>query len=105
MSRPEVLVFVQEGCPSCDAIKPLVDQMSRHYATCVDTRVVDVYAEEGFADAMGVEETPTVIGVNPAKRPVVRMVGHDGNPNRLVQIYAACLMTVTTCSVPPWREI
>jgi hypothetical protein len=103
--RPEVLVFVMNGCPACGQLKPLAQQVAAHYRTCIDTRVVDVDADAAFADAMGVEELPTVIGVNGAKQPQIRMVGHDGKPGRLVEVYSRLLQGVTSCSVAPFRDV
>jgi thioredoxin-like negative regulator of GroEL len=103
--KPEVLIFTMEGCSACEALKPLAGQMGTHYQACVDTRVIDVDRESRLADAMGVEETPTVIGVNPGKHPIVRMVGHDGTPERLVQVYSTVLATVTSCTVDPFRDV
>lgn len=103
--RPEVLVFVQNGCHHCAALKPLAEQMAAHYRACVDTKIVDVDSDPGFADAMGIEELPTVIGVNGAKQPQIRMVGHDGKPDRMVAVYSRLLDGVTSCSVAPFRDV
>lgn len=103
--RPEVLVFVMQGCPACESLKPLAEQMSTHYAQCVDTKIIDVNSDGGLSDAMGVEETPTVIGVNPSKQPVIRMVGHDGTPTRMVRVYDAVLGTAQSCHVPQFQDV
>jgi len=105
MSKPEVLIFVMDGCPACSTLKPLAEQMAAHYGQCVDTRFIDVDAESSFADAMSIEETPTVIGVNPSKQPVCRMKGHDGKPERLDQIYQTALGTAVSCTVGPFRDV
>lgn len=101
--KPEVLVFVMQGCPACTSLKPLAERMAAHYGGCVDTKIIDVDSDAGLSDAMGVEETPTVIGVNPDKRPVIRMVGHDGKPDRMLQIYGA--VTNGTCKIDPFRDV
>lgn len=103
--RPEVLVFVMDGCPACGQLKPLAEQMANHYSTCVDTRIINVDSDPSFADAMGVEELPTVIGVNGAKQPQIRMVGHDGKPDRMIQVYSRLLQGVTSCTVAPFRDV
>lgn len=103
--RPEVLVFVMQGCPACQSLKPLAEQMQAHYAQCVDTRIIDVDSDGGLSDAMGVEETPTVIGVNPGRQPIIRMVGHDGTPTRMVRVYDAVLGTAMSCSVEPFKDV
>ena len=79
--------------------------MSTHYQRCVSTRIINVDTEAEFADAMGVEELPTIIGVNAAKQPQIRMVGHDGKPDRLIQVYSRLLEGVTSCSVSPFRDV
>ena len=103
--RPEILVFTMDGCEACEDLKPLADQMAAHYRACMDTRFIDVDAESDFADQMGIEETPTVIGVNPQKKPIVRMAGHDGKPERLGRIYSTLAATVTSCRVGPFHDV
>jgi thioredoxin-like negative regulator of GroEL len=103
--KPEVLVFVMQGCPACESLKPLAQQMQAHYGACIDTKIIDVDRDGGLSDAMGVEETPTVIGVNTGKQPIIRMVGHDGTPTRMVQVYTTVLGTVQSCSVPPFQDV
>ena len=71
----EVLVFVMRGCGACHALKPLAQSVAAHYGRCVQTRFVDVDRESDLADMMGVEATPTVVGIDNGKRPVIRMVG------------------------------
>lgn len=105
MARPEVLVFVMQGCGSCADLKPLVDQLAAHYAACVDTRVVDVDQESPLADAMSVEATPTALAINPARHPVARMVGHDGTPARIIAIYQAAVATAQSCAVKPFTDV
>lgn len=103
--RPEVLVFVMDGCHACGQIKPLIDQLAAHYAPCVDTRIVNCDAEEKFADAMGIEETPTVLGVV-NKQPVVRLVGVMGNEvERLNAVYGRLIQDAQSCSVGPFRDV
>ncbi len=103
--RPEVLVFVMESCGACEELKPLVIKTGIHYRTCIDTRVVDVDAESQFADLMGVEETPTVIGIDGNRQPIIRMKGHSGDPARLIAIYSKLLESATSCRVEPFQEI
>lgn len=79
--------------------------MKFHYGTCIDTRFVDVDDEDEFADAMGVEETPTVIGVNSHRQPMIRMVGHDGGSTRLARIYDTLMENVVACRVDPFRDV
>lgn len=105
MSRPEVLVFVMEGCPACHALRPLAEQYAAHYAPCIETKIIDVDSDGGLSDAMAVDSTPTVIGVNAHKQPIVRMVGHDGKPERFQRVYDAVLSTVTSCQVPPFGDV
>lgn len=105
MSRPEVLVFTMQGCWACMSLKPLAQQIANHYGACIDTKFIDVDNDDGLSDAMGVEETPTVIGVNAAKQPVARMIGHDGKPDRLVEVYNKVMSTATSCSVEPFRDV
>ena len=102
--RPEVLIFTMAHCPACAQLKPIAKQMASHYGQCVDTRFVDVDAEDKFADAMGVEELPTMIGVNPGKQPVARMVGFDG-PGRMAKVSGACVETAMSCSVRPFADV
>ncbi len=105
VNQPEVLVFVMSGCAACSELKPLAQQMSVHYQRCINTRIIDVDVDAEFADAMGVEELPTIIGVNAAKQPQIRMVGHDGKPDRLIEVYSRLLAGVTSCSVSPFRDV
>jgi thioredoxin-like negative regulator of GroEL len=104
MSKPEVLVFTMTGCPACAQLKPFARQMATHYGQCVDTRFVDVDRESQFADAMGIEELPTMIGVNPGKQPVCRMVGFEG-PARMAKVYDQTLETAVSCSVKPFQDV
>lgn len=104
MNRPEVLVFLMDGCQSCHELRPIAERLHAHYATCIDTRFIDVDSEANLADAMGVEETPTVIGVI-NRQPVIRMVGHDGSPDRLVQVYSKMVEGVVTCTVDRFRDV
>jgi thioredoxin-like negative regulator of GroEL len=103
--KPEVLVFVMQGCPACSQLKPLAEKMATHYGACVDTKIIDVDSDAGLSDAMGVEETPTVIGVGPDKRPVARMVGHDGKADRIIQVYGTVLSGATACRVQPFKDV
>ncbi len=105
MSRPEVLVFTMASCWACMSLKPLAQQMATHYGSCIETKFIDVDDDGGLSDAMGVDSTPTVIGVNGAKQPIARMVGHDGGPARLVEVYNTVMATVTSCSVQPFRDV
>lgn len=86
-------------------LKPIATQLATHYGACITTRFVDVDQESDLADAMGVEETPTVIGVNTARQPQIRMVGHDGKPDRLIQVYTTLAANVTSCVVGPFRDV
>ncbi len=103
--RPEVLVFVMKGCGACSQLKPLTAQFGAHYAACIDTRVVDVDAESDLADAMGIEATPTLIGVNPSRQPVARMEGYDGSPVRVQKVYDAVVATATSGRVVPFHDL
>lgn len=103
--RPEVLIFVMDGCFACSELEPIAQRMQSHYASCIDTRFIDVDAAPAFADAMGIEETPTVIGVDVGKRPVVRMIGADGLPDRLASVYAKLIEGVSTCRIDPFRDV
>ena len=86
-------------------LKPLAHRVAQHYSQCIETKFIDVDNDGGLSDSMGVEETPTVIGVNPAKQPVIRMVGHDGKPDRLVEVYNKVMATVMTCSVNSFHDV
>ena len=99
----EVLVFTMIGCPACYQLKPVAQRVGAHYASCVETKFIDVDRESALADSMGVEETPTVIGVNSARQPIVRMVGYDGGTDRIVKVYAAVLGG--SCSVGPYGDV
>ena len=61
--KPEVLVFVMNGCAACDQLKPLAQATAAHYGACVETRIINVDQDGGLSDAMAVDETPTVIGI------------------------------------------
>ncbi len=87
------------------SLKPLAQRMAAHYGRCIETRFIDVENDDGLSDAMGVEETPTVIGVDVAKQPLIRMVGHDGKPARLVEVYDKVMTSVTSCTVDPFRDV
>ena len=101
--KPEVLVFVMSGCPACDQLKPLAQQTAAHYGACVETKIINVDQDGGLSDAMAVDETPTVIGIV-GKKPVIRMVGHDGKPARLVKVYATVLQG-QSCPIGPFRDV
>jgi thioredoxin-like negative regulator of GroEL len=101
--KPEVLVFVMDGCPACSQLKPLAERTATHFGACVETKIVNVDRDAGLSDAMAVEETPTVIGVV-GKKPVIRMVGHDGKPERLLKVYST-VMQGMTCPVGPFRDV
>lgn len=103
--RPEMLVFVMKGCGACQDLKPLVQRIAAHYATCVDTRILDVDEHDGLADSMGVESTPTAIAVNRHKQPIGRMVGHDGKPERILRLYQTAVAAATSCQVPPFSDV
>lgn len=103
--QPEVLIFTMQGCGACEILRPVAEQIAAHYQRCISTRFVDVDQESQLADAMGIEETPTVIGVNAAKQPIVRMVGHDGKSERVVRIYTSLMEGVTSCAVQPFQDV
>lgn len=103
--RPEVLIFVMQGCGACHMLRPQAEQLAAHYRACIDTRFVDVDQESGLADLMGVEETPTAIGINGARQPCIRMVGHDGTAERLTAIYTRLVAEVQTCQVAPFQDV
>jgi thiol-disulfide isomerase/thioredoxin len=97
----EVLVFVQEGCPACHEIRPLVDQLAAHYGRCVRTRIVDVNKESLLSDAMQVRDTPTIIGAKNFHSEL-RMVGAENAATRLPQLYSS-LVTGASCPVGAWK--
>jgi len=97
----EVLVFVQEGCPACHEIRPLVDRLAAHYGRCVRTRIVDVNRESLLADSMHIENTPTVIGSKNFYAEV-RMVGGENAEQRLPQLYHS-LLSGGSCPVGAWK--
>ncbi len=97
----EVLVFIQDGCPACHEVLPLVNQLSGHYVRCVRTRIVDVNREPIFADALQIQETPTIIGTRNYEAQV-RMVGADNAPTRLPELYQT-LMASGSCPVGAWK--
>lgn len=105
MPQPEVLVFVMRGCGACHALRPIVDRVAEHYGACVATHIIDVDAHSVLADTMGVEETPTIIGVDPMRRARVRMIGFDGKPDRIAALYAKIAAEATSCSVGRFEDV
>lgn len=86
----QVLAFVQDGCPACEAAKPVVQRLAEVYARCVDTRFVDVNREGLLADAMQVRETPTIMG-NVNYHPTIRLIGATDIEQRLNALYLQLL--------------
>ena len=41
----EVLVFTMIGCPACYQLKPVAQRVGAHYASCVETKFIDVDRE------------------------------------------------------------
>lgn len=99
----EVLVFVQNGCPACHEITPLVERMGAHYGQCVSTRIVDVHREGLLADRMRITETPTVIGCV-AMQPVIRLVSAQDFEPRMVNLYDQLLREGSCPVAQPWTR-
>jgi len=98
----EVLVFVQPGCPACEEIHRIAEQIAAHYSTCVVTRFVNVQEQGLLADTMQIQETPTVVGaVN--YYPTIRMIGANDAVNRLTGLYTQLLGDHPACSVGSWK--
>jgi thiol-disulfide isomerase/thioredoxin len=56
-------VFIQEGCPACEAFKPKFDKVAARYSHLVPVYVLDAQSTDphvqNLADRIGVVYTPT----------------------------------------------
>jgi len=73
--KPAVLDFWQPGCPPCDAMEPLLEQLEEEYGGRVDFFSYNVYEAWEEAESYGIRATPTFIFLDTGGKEVSRLLG------------------------------
>ena len=70
-----VIDFWRPGCPPCDAMEPIVEQLKEEYGDRVDFKAYNTLEERGKVDKYGIAAVPTFLFINAAGEIVDKVVG------------------------------
>lgn len=70
-----VIDFWRPGCPPCDAMEPIVEQLKEEYGDQVDFKAYNTMEERGKVDKYGIAAVPTFLFIDAAGEIVDKVVG------------------------------
>lgn len=73
--RPILVEFLGPGCPACEAMRPVMEELEKEYGDRIDFRYYDTSRERDLVQEYGIEYIPTFLFVDSSGRVVNRLVG------------------------------
>ena len=73
--KPVFIDFWRPGCPPCDAMEPIVEQLEEEYGDRVDFKAYNTLEERGKVDQYGISAVPTFLFINAAGEIMDKIVG------------------------------
>ena len=73
--KPVVIDFWRPGCPPCDAMEPIVEQLKEEYGDQVDFKAYNTLEERGKVDKYSIAAVPTFLFINTSGEIVDKVVG------------------------------
>ena len=73
--KPVIIDFWRPGCPPCDVMEPIVDELKEEYGDQVDFKAYNTLEERGKVDQYGITAVPTFLFINAAGEIVDKVVG------------------------------
>ena len=73
--KPVVIDFWRPGCPPCDVMEPIVEQLKEEYGDQVDFKAYNTLEERGKVDQYGIAAVPTFLFINASGEIVDKVVG------------------------------
>jgi len=98
-AKPKIIMFKQAGCPICEDTLPLVQRLAAHYASCIDTEILDVEQAPELVVKYGVDAVPDLVSFRPDGSPAFRLTGYVDTIQRCQRLYVAVLHTAQSCTV------
>ena len=77
--KPAVVDFYAQWCGPCNALSPILEEISDEYAGKVDIYKIDVDQEEDLAIAFGIRTIPTLLFIPIDKNPQIMVGGLPKN--------------------------
>ena len=73
--KPVVIDFWRPGCPPCDVMEPIVEQLKEEYGDQVDFKAYNTLEERGKVDKYSIAAVPTFLFINASGEIVDKVVG------------------------------
>jgi thioredoxin 1 len=73
--KPVLIDFWRPGCPPCDVMEPIVEQLKEEYGDRVDFKAYNTLEERGKVDKYGITAVPTFLFINTDGEIVDKVVG------------------------------
>jgi thioredoxin 1 len=73
--KPVIIDFWRPGCPPCDVMEPIVEELKEEYGDQVDFKAYNTLEERGKVDQYGITAVPTFLFINAAGEIVDKVVG------------------------------
>lgn len=73
--KPVVIDFWRPGCPPCEVMAPIVEQLKEEYGDRIDFKAYNTLEERGKVDKYGISAVPTFLFINDAGEIVDKVVG------------------------------
>lgn len=73
--KPVLIDFWRPGCPPCDVMEPIVEQLKEEYGDRVDFKAYNTLEERGKVDKYGITAVPTFLFINVTGEIVDKVVG------------------------------
>ena len=59
--KPTFIYFYAEGCPACEAVKPIINELEQEYGDRIAFMHVDYWEASQAVEEFGIEKTPTML--------------------------------------------